>query len=700
MPVAPYAARPTRRRLALATLLVTAASSLAGLVPARADHSDTTTGDIPESYGEPHAGSVAPSRARGRLAPATGALLGVHPEDSHSAPIDAENQHIIQTEERLGRRMDINNSYYGDFAGIAEDYEPGNPNKRGLSKLAFWDIEQGRIPLISWGCGSSRAIARGDHDDVIRRTGEAFKAFGHEFMMRYCWEMDGNKRAGTVGNPADFIDAWRRIYDIIVNQVGATNVVWVWCGNAAHFKSPNDDGHWAFDYYPGDDVVDWISADGYNWGVSDRNGSGGHDDRWRGFVEIFDEFMVWARSTGPKGPNAPTEFPDVFPNKTQVKPIQIGEYGVQEQSSDPEAKAKWMRVAHEVVNGSFQRSDACPHCGIYSDIAAMVYFDVPATNGDWRIISGPESTAAYHGYASEPAWFNQIHTIGWAPAANRPDAPPPVAPPAGTPPATQAPVDQHPNAVPDTASASRSGYWMLGSDGTVYPFGDAAAHGDGSSGAVDVEPTPSGHGYWIVDAAGRVSPQGDAGGFGSVNAGRLAVGETVTSLSATPSGAGYWIFTSRGRVLNFGDAAHLGDVSDIRLNGPVLDSIPTPSGLGYYMVGSDGGIFTFGDAVFHGSTGDIGLNAPVQSLVPNPVGGGYWLVASDGGVFTFGNVPFRGSMGGTRLNKPMTGMVPYGNGYLMVAEDGGIFNFSDQAFLGSLGNNPPARPIVSVASVV
>ena len=97
-------------------------------------------------------------------------------------------------------------------------------------------------------------------------------------------------------------------------------------------------------------------------------------------------------------------------------------------------------------------------------------------------------------------------------------------------------------------------------------------------------------------------------------------------------------------------------MSALRLNGPVLDSIPTPSGRGYYMVASDGGIFTFGDAVFHGSTGNIKLNAPVQSLVPDPDGVGYWLVAADGGVFSF-----------------------------------------EGAFRGSLGDNPPAHPIVAVA---
>jgi 3-phytase len=255
---------------------------------------------------------------------------------------------------------------------------------------------------------------------------------------------------------------------------------------------------------------------------------------------------------------------------------------------------------------------------------------------------------------------------------------------------------------PEPEAAGRSGYWMVGNDGAVYAFGDARHLGNatppGGAPSVDLEPTPSGEGYWVVDEAGRVQARGDAPSLGNADASTLVAGEKVTSLSATPSGNGYWLFTTRGRVLPVGDAAHLGDMSAVKLNGPVLDSVPTPSGRGYYMVASDGGIFTFGDAVFYGSTGSLRLNAPVQSLVPDPDGVGYWLVASDGGVFSFEGA-FRGSMGGSKLNKPMTGMVPYGNGYLMVAEDGGIFNFSDKAFLGSLGGNPPAQPIVSVASV-
>jgi sugar lactone lactonase YvrE len=270
-----------------------------------------------------------------------------------------------------------------------------------------------------------------------------------------------------------------------------------------------------------------------------------------------------------------------------------------------------------------------------------------------------------------------------------------ISPPATT--VTTAPVPPPP--------PRRSGYWMLGMDGKVYPFGQAKALGEpaGTLGVdvktVHIEPTPSGNGYWILDNMGTVYAYGDAAALGGTPKADLKKGERPVSLSATPSGQGYWIFTNRGRVVSFGDAVHLGDLAEVKLNTGVLRSVATPSGNGYFMVAGDGGVFTFGDAVFRGSLGDIPLNAPVESLVPTRTGLGYWLVATDGGVFAFGDAPFRGSLGDVKLNKPVQGMVRFGAGYLMVGGDGGIFNFSDLAFSGSLGDNPPERPIVAVATL-
>jgi sugar lactone lactonase YvrE len=283
-----------------------------------------------------------------------------------------------------------------------------------------------------------------------------------------------------------------------------------------------------------------------------------------------------------------------------------------------------------------------------------------------------------------------------APAVNGTAAPAPTTPGAS-------PVGQP--GTPLAGAPGRSGYWMLGTDGKVYGFGDAKSMGDASSAllagskAMHTEPTPDAAGYWIVSDDGSVYAFGDAAALGNVNPADLGPHEKVTSLSATPTGKGYWLFTTKGRVFPFGDAQAYGDLSKVNLNGAVQSSIATPTGKGYYMVASDGGVFAFGDAAFRGSMGNTKLNQPVQSLVPTRDGLGYWLVASDGGIFAFGTAPFRGSMGSTKLNKPVVGMVRYGVGYLMVAADGGIFSFSDRPFVGSLGDNPPAHPIAFAATL-
>ena len=349
------------------------------------------------------------------------------------------------------------------------------------------------------------------------------KAFGHEFFMRYCWEMDGNKRTGEVGAPEEFVKAWIRIYNIF-KEVGADNVVWVWCGNANSFKHLNAKNAYAWDYYPGDEYVDWVSADGYNWAASDRNRDAGYEkDRWRSFVEIYDEFMVWARSTGPIPQSMKTELksmPAEFPRKRQVKPIMIGEYGAIEPVGDMvdfflgqsphNTKEQWLRDAHDSVNGSKARTAECCWCGIYSDIAAVVYFDIEGINGPWEITSSPESIAAYREAAQDP-WFNQIHTLGWAPAANRPDVPPPGQEPP-PPPAAWPRAGQNPPGRPEPADGPPGCDKLRLLDARRRQQGLRLRRSQALSAprpcrpvstAADLEATPTGAGYWVVDTRGQ-----------------------------------------------------------------------------------------------------------------------------------------------------------------------------------------------------
>jgi hypothetical protein len=260
---------------------------------------------------------------------------------------------------------------------------------------------------------------------------------------------------------------------------------------------------------------------------------------------------------------------------------------------------------------------------------------------------------------------------------------------------TPTPPTTHPTNPPSTSPSQASGYWMLGTDGAVFPFGNAPRLGSAPGPAVAITTRADGKGYWTVDARGHVSHFGTATAHGGSPA--LHIGEMVSAISATPSGDGYWLFTNQGRAFAYGDAPFYGDMSRTVLNDPVVAAVATPTGHGYYMVAGDGGVFSFGDARFHGSTGTLRLNKPIVGISPTPDNRGYWLVASDGGVFAFG-APFRGSMGAVHLNQPVSGLVAYGNGYLMVARDGGVFDFSNQPYVGSLADTPPSAPIIGVTA--
>ncbi len=90
----------------------------------------------------------------------------------------------------------------------------------------------------------------------------------------------------------------------------------------------------------------------------------------------------------------------------------------------------------------------------------------------------------------------------------------------------------------------KSGYWMLGANGTVYGFGSAGKLGSEPGFAVAIATRADGRGYWVVDGAGKVSHFGAAADHGNPPA--LRAGEVVSTISATPSGNGYWLFTNRG----------------------------------------------------------------------------------------------------------------------------------------------------------
>ena len=279
-------------------------------------------------------------------APTGGVLFGasIRPQTN---TVEAEKSAVEALEADFGRTLDINHNFY-----TWDDEFP--------TEIERWDLRSSRLPMISWnGKGVlSSDIADGKYDPLIMERAARVKKLGGTVLIRWMWEMDGNKKAEWVRSPSHYIDAWRHIVKTFRDQ-GATNVEWVWCPNASAFN----DGE-AQSYYPGDDYVDWICGDGYNWAP------GRPGDQWRPFKDIFRGFYSWASS--------------------QKKRIMVGEFGVQERN--PDEKARWVDDARQSIKSDFPL------------IKAVVYFDANQ-DYDWRMNTSESAYRAFKDMADDP-WFD------------------------------------------------------------------------------------------------------------------------------------------------------------------------------------------------------------------------------------------------------------------------------------------------------
>jgi hypothetical protein len=257
----------------------------------------------------------------------------------------------------------------------------------------------------------------------------------------------------------------------------------------------------------------------------------------------------------------------------------------------------------------------------------------------------------------------------------------------GSPPPSGGGTSQNP-------SSATQGYWMVGSDGGVFAFGDAGFVGSlpgigvHVNDIVAVVPTSTGKGYWMVGADGGVFAFGDAGFVGSLPGIGVHVNDIV-AVVPTSTGKGYWMVGADGGVFAFGDAGFVGSLPGIGVHvNDIVAVVPTSTGKGYWMVGADGGVFAFGDAGFVGSLPGMGVHVnDIVGVVPTSTGKGYWMVGKDGGVFAFGNAGFVGSLPGDGVHvSDVVGVVatPTGKGYWMIGKDGGVFAFGDAGFVGSL----------------
>lgn len=261
------------------------------------------------------------------------------------------------------------------------------------------------------------------------------------------------------------------------------------------------------------------------------------------------------------------------------------------------------------------------------------------------------------------------------------------------------------------------GYWLVGSEGSVLPFGAARFFGSmvgtrltKPASGISAHPT---EGYWFAARDGGVFTFGYEPRFhGSL--GESGNPSNIRGIEAMSDGLGYRLVDEVGGVFCFGSATYHGAIPEAGapelVSGDKIVDI-AGTGAGYVLFSEKGYAYAFGNATHHGGpqetiAGEIYVAGEVR-----PQNDGYWFLASNGAVRNYGvNTPAFAAIVPTPVASDLT-VTGSGAGLWVADESGGVFALGDATFHGSVpggggedsqwtvGKLPGRRPVLKVKNV-
>ncbi|MBI4805014.1 MAG: endoglucanase [Desulfovibrio sp.] len=199
---------------------------------------------------------------------------------------------------------------------------PKNPDGSPFPLESVKAISQANaLPCITWEpmfieedkevAIDARDILSGRYDMYIDRFAQNAKQYQKSLMIRFAHEMNleryhwgGPKESYGPQSPARYREMFRYVVKRF-REVGAHNVFFAFCPNAESLPHPRrDNAGWneAKAYYPGDDVVDVVGMDGYNWGTTQTREKHGWESTFRSFADIFGPIRLELVSFAPGKP--------------------------------------------------------------------------------------------------------------------------------------------------------------------------------------------------------------------------------------------------------------------------------------------------------------------------------------------------------------------------------------------------------------
>jgi hypothetical protein len=173
----------------------------------------------------------------------------------------------------------------------------------------------------------------------------------------------------STGNATEFIAAWRHFVEVFRDE-GATNVKFIWIMTDYSFWINSGDRRHAPKWYPGDEWVDAVGADAYNWFTCR-----GASEPWRTLESVADPLRRFAL---------------LHPDEEAWLP----EFGSVEDPNDPQRKAQWLVEAREL----FKR----PGWEQFKGVSYFHFPSSPSFNCNWYVDSSQAALNAYRAMGADP----------------------------------------------------------------------------------------------------------------------------------------------------------------------------------------------------------------------------------------------------------------------------------------------------------
>ena len=223
-----------------------------------------------------------------------------------------------------------------------------------------------RTLLVSWHLSDIATYAtwaNGDNDEFVRNQAIRLRNYSGPVILRPWAEMNGDwvdfqpTATDTAPKPAggtydEFIAAWRHVVGV-VREERALNVKWAFNPTTDTYSETT---HVA-DIYPGDNYVDYLALDGYNWGD-------GQGLEWCTFSDIYREQYNRLTAVAPS------------------KPLLVAEIGCSDPESDSLSE-EGISAPAGATKGRWWLDSLSSIRNDFPAIEAIVLFDAEKER-DWR----------------------------------------------------------------------------------------------------------------------------------------------------------------------------------------------------------------------------------------------------------------------------------------------------------------------------